>query len=257
MDTMTWEPRQFIDLEAASRSAAELITEAAQDAVHRRGRFTLVLAGGSTPRRLYEMLADPKHSSSMPWAETFLFWGDERCVPLDHEHSNYAMAQETLLSKVNIPEENVFLVPTHTGTPAEIAARYEEKLRLFFADTSDSVEQGMPPELSALPRFDLILLGMGKDGHTASLFPGDPALHEERRWVTAVEHPRGNPQVPRVTLTLPVINNARRVLFLVAGNEKRHVIDAILSDPDDAAVLFPAARVEPKEGVLLFHDYDI
>ncbi len=254
---MTWEPQPFTDLEAASRAAAGLINEAAQVAVHRRGRFTLVLAGGSTPRRLYEMLADPEHSSSMPWAETFLFWGDERCVPLDHEHSNHAMAQETLLSKVHIPEENVFPVPTHGGTPTEIAARYEEEVRSFFADASDSFEQGIPPELSAFPRFDLILLGMGKDGHTASLFPGDPALHEARRWVTAVEHPRGSPQVSRVTLTLPVINNARRVLFLVSGNEKRHVIEAILSDPDDAAVLFPAARVKPKEGVLLFHDYDI
>lgn len=179
-----------------SRAAAILISRLAGDRVEKNGRFTLVLSGGRTPRVLYEMLSASPFLDEIPWEETHLFWGDERFVPRDHPQSNYLMAQSALISRVPLPTENVHPVPVEEGTLGEAASTYEEHLRGFLG-----VPFGAPPN----PSFDVVLLGMGADGHTASLFPGDPVLEERERWVASLRAPEGYQARDRVTLTLPVM----------------------------------------------------
>jgi 6-phosphogluconolactonase len=173
------------------------------------------------------------------WSRVHVFWGDERCVPPDHPDSNYRMAREALLDRVLLPEANVHRIEGELG-PEEAAVAYERTLRAFFVEHSG--EGGG----AAAPRFDLILLGMGKDGHTASLFPGHPVLEETKRWVAAVAVPAIAPALPRVTLTLPVLNVAGGVTFVVAGREKREVLRAVLDNPETARDLYPAAMIQPR-----------
>ena len=203
-----------------------------QQAVATRGRFSAALSGGSTPRALYERLASAEFSSRIPWQDVHLFWGDERCVPPDHADSNYRMTAESLLGRVALPAENIHRIHGELA-PHEAAAHYEAGLRAFFGST---------------PVFDLVLMGMGDDGHTASLFPDSPALAESARWAVAVEHTAPPPPlVSRVTLTFGVFNAARRVVFLVTGASKAQKLAEIRRGAD-----LPAGRIRPPNGDLLW-----
>ncbi len=226
------EPRMriFATLEEASRALAAEIARALAGAVAERGRATIALAGGGTPRTCYEALA--AEHSGLPWPRTHVSWGDERFARHDSPESNYRMARETLLEAVPIPPENVHPWATQMERPEQAAAAYEADLAALFG--------------GALPRFDTMLLGLGEDGHTASLFPGSPALRIEDRWAVPSEAP-AEPR-RRLTLTLPVINNARAVHFLVAGAGKREAVRCARSGGHPERC--PAALVRPKSGTL-------
>lgn len=213
---------------ALATGVCDLIAERAERSVTERGRFLLVLSGGETPAPLYDELAARR---GLPWARTHVFWGDERCVPATDPRSNCALAEARLLSRVDLPRSHVHPAPVEAGPPEQAARQWEERLREFFG-----------PEVP-FPVFDLILLGVGSDGHTASLFPGHPALEERSRWAAAVEHPGADPAVARLTLTLPVLNQGRCVAFL-AGAEKRAVVEVIRRGGRGASLL-PAAKVRP------------
>lgn len=218
-------------------AAAELVVHTTNDAVAQRGRFTIALSGGSTPKSLFNLLAT-NAKSTLPWDSMFFFWGDERHVlPTDPE-SNYRMANEAMLSKVPVPAGNVFRIPTENPNADAAAAAYEETLRKFFAVGPKGV-----------PRFDLILLGLGPDGHTASLFPGTTALQEKTRLVLAnwVEKLKTS----RITLTLPVLNAARCVAFLVSGTDKAPALHEILEGTSPGE-LYPAKLVSPSDGKLFW-----
>ena len=240
---MKIEVRRFPDLEELNRDAAVLICDWAAECVRERGSFAVALSGGSTPRRLYERLTRPPCDVKVPWSHVHFFWGDERCGRSTHKDSNYNMAQESLLRKIAPPPENVHRPPSEVAPPERAADLMEGDLRSFFS--GDRLHDGFPV-------FDLVLLGLGQDGHTASLFPGDGAVEERERWVAAVAKPSGTPPVPRLTLTLPVLNSARCVVFLVSGAGKREVVREVLSHPDTAGRRFPAALVRPPEGRLLW-----
>lgn len=218
--------------EALARTAAEMFMEQARISIQKRRCFTVALAGGNTPRHLYASLSTPEFSSQIDWENVHLFWGDERCVPPSHPESNFRMVREFL--QVPVPEQNIHRIQGELP-PEEAAMRYEQELRAFFGE---------------IPRFDLILLGLGEDGHTASLFPTSPALHEQTRWVVDVSHAVPPPPlVPRVTLTLPVINHAREVLFLVSGSTKAERVAQILHGATTPEEL-PASAVQPLNGNL-------
>ena len=194
--------------------------------------FSVALAGGNTPRRVYELLATEGFKQRVEWARVHLFFGDERCVPPDHPDSNYAMVYEALISKVAVPAKNVHRI-VGEGNPGESATLYENELRTFFAGTS-------------WPRFDLVLLGMGEDGHTASLFPGSDALNERSKWVVTTKPESGGHD--RITLTVPVFNHAARVVFLVAGAAKAERLAQVLR-PQYLPPL-PAQGIHPVTGSL-------
>jgi 6-phosphogluconolactonase len=215
--------------------AAEDFIHLAEQAVSAAGRFTVALSGGSTPKGLYSLLAAPGYRERIPWSELHLFWGDERCVPPDHLESNYRMVQESLLSKINMPAKNVHRMAGEKE-PKLAAAEYEEQLRTFFH---------LPK--AALPRFDLILLGLGEDGHTASLFPGSDALSDTERLVAASYVNKLNSH--RLTVTLPVLNHAAQIMFLVAGESKAAMVKEVLR-AEPASSTFPAAKVRPTNGRL-------
>lgn len=223
---------------ALAGEAARRFVAAGRQAIADRGHFAVVLAGGSTPAGLYRLLAAPPYRDQVDWSRTYVYFGDERCVPPDHPDSNYRMARETLLDVAPIPAGNVFRMAGELS-PDEAARRYAALLRRNF-----SLRGG------ARPRFDLILLGMGDDGHTASLFPGMPALAEARRLVVGSDVPGYvRPAVSRVTLTYPVLNAARGVLFLVAGANKVAAVAAVLAGPEPPEPL-PARRARPRQGRL-------
>jgi 6-phosphogluconolactonase len=243
---LEYDLRTFPTLETASLAAADLIEAAAGAAISDKGFFTLVLTGGADVRLLFEYLGGPPYSSRLSWQEIHFFWGDERCVAPDHPDSNHAMARELLLAKVIAPLVNVHRMQAELAPPEKAAMEYEKTLRAFFAPHPGLTN-------GRFPCFDLLLLGMGSDGHTASLFPGSPLLLEEERWVAGVAAPAGEPPVPRVTLTLPVLNSAREILFLTAGPEKKTILDQIIIDQQAAAQRFPAARVRPAGDLRWFH----
>jgi 6-phosphogluconolactonase len=218
-------------------AAAEEVIRTATAAVAKRGRFTIALSGGSTPKNLYTLIA-ANASATLPWDQMFFFWGDERHVPPDNPESNYRMAKETLLSKAPIPPANVFPIPAENPDAAAAAEAYEQTLRKFFT---------LAP--GEFPRFDLILLGMGPDGHTASLFPETAALQEKSRLVVAnwVEKLGAS----RITFTLPVLNSARCVAFLVSGTDKAAVLHEVL-EGDAPAEKYPSKLVRPSEGKLIW-----
>jgi 6-phosphogluconolactonase len=215
------------------QAAAEEVIRSATDAVAQRGLFTIALSGGSTPRNLYTLIA-ANASATLPWSQMFFFWGDERHVAPDNPDSNYRMAKEALLSKVPVPPANIFPVPAENPDATQAAEIYEQTLRRFFAVA--------PGEF---PRFDLILLGMGPDGHTASLFPETPALQEKSRLVVAngVEKLGSS----RITFTLPLLNAARRVAFLVSGTDKAAALHEVL-EGNAPAEKYPSRLVQPREG---------
>jgi 6-phosphogluconolactonase len=218
-------------------AGAQQFATLAEAAVAQRGIFNVVLSGGNTPRQLYQRLVQPPYLDGLDWLNIHVFFGDERCVPPEHPDSNYGMANEALLSHVTLPESNIHRMPGEL--PAEQAAdTYAAELHAIFG--------------SNLPEFDLVLLGLGEDGHIASLFPGAPALHEESRWVVAVAHTAPPPPLlPRLTLTLPVLNAARNVVFLVSGENKSRILANVLEEPAGFQQL-PAQLVQPASGNLLF-----
>jgi 6-phosphogluconolactonase len=231
--------RVFPDSDALSRAALAELLRIMSDAVKERGRFAIALAGGHTPAKLYQMWAQPeKGSMRTPWERVHLFWGDERYVPHDDPASNYRMTRESLIAHVPIPKDNVHPMPTELPSPEKAAEAYEAELRRFF---------GAGP-----PAFDLQLLGLGVEGHTASLFPGSPALEEKERWVAAVEAPAKPPQ--RLTLTLLVLNQARNTFFLVVGEDKRKIMAALRGEALSGPSPYPAARIQPSGPVVWFLD---
>lgn len=221
-----------------SRTAAEAIVLRAADAIRDHGRFVVALSGGSTPRSLFQLLASPEYAARIDWTKVHVCWGDERCVPPEDSQSNYRMASDALLDHVAIPESNVHRMRGEDA-PEVAAAAYEATLRELF---------DMPQQHQGdFPAFDLILLGLGADGHTASLFPDGAVLHERTRWVAADYGE--SVSMWRITLTLPLINAARHVLFLVAGDDKADMVQRILGAHHESELL-PAARVAPVHGIL-------
>jgi len=227
------------------RTTVTGIVDAARTAVAARGVFSIALSGGATPRILYEMLASPAVAAEAPWEDIRIFFGDERHVPPDSPDSNYRMTREALLDHVPIPEQNVHRIMTELPNADMVAVAYAEDIRHAF-DLRDSPGPGgqLP-----LPRFDLILLGIGPDGHTASLFPHSPALAERRKLVVA--NPVPSLQTTRITITLPVIDNAARVWFMVTGGTKAHILKEVIEGPYDPDRL-PSQYVNPTDGELLF-----
>lgn len=206
--------------------ALAVVLEAAQTAIARQGRFTIALSGGSTPKPLYEAIS----TQNLPWEKIHIFWGDERYVPPDHPDSNQAMARNAWLDRVNLPPGNIHPVPTDEVDPADAARKYEAHLQTFF-----QVESG------EFPTFDLVLLGIGDDGHTASLFPHTEALQVHDRLITV-----GNKDgQPRITFTAPLINQARVVVFVVAGASKQTALAEIFAPTGDATT-YPARLVQPQ-----------
>lgn len=225
--------KTFPDLVKLSRAAAEFFVTVAKDAIEDRERFTTALSGGSTPESLYALLGSDAYAARLDWSKVHIFWGDERCVPPDHLDSNYRMARQALLDNVPIPPSNVYRIRGELK-PDEAAADYESQLRSFFGGE---------------PRFDLVLLGMGADGHTASLFPRSTALEAGEALVVAtyVDELR----VWRVTLTANAINSAANVVFLVAGKSKaERVKQAIEGDANPRDL--PARLIAPKNGKLIW-----
>ena len=203
-----------------------------------RGRFLVSLSGASTPKALYQLLATPEWRTTVNWSKTHLFWGDERFVPPDDPQSNYRMTSEALLSRIPIPSANVHAVPTQLGTPQEAAAAYERTIREV------SIAAG-----GEIPRFDLILLGLGENGHTASLFPHSPVLHETARLVAADFVQEVN--LYRITMTAPLINHARCAIFLVSGSGKAAVLKEVLTGPYQPEEL-PAQLIKLDQGMLIW-----
>ncbi len=229
----------FDTAEMMSEAAADFIIQLAAESIEQRGRFVISLSGGHTPGKLYALLATPVFRHQIEWNKTFVFWGDERFVPLDDERNNAYMAKLLLLDKIDIPSTNIYPIPVDLP-PAEAARAYEQTLQAFFGKSQ--------------PSFDLILLGLGNDGHTASLFPGTPVLHERNSLVKEVYVVEQ--QMFRITMTTVLINQARNIAFLVTGKEKAPIMKTLFSNftqPDK----YPAQLIEPANGDLFwFADHE-
>jgi len=233
------EIRILADANSIAQTAAAEFLEAARESVGEKGSFSIALAGGSTPKTLYGLLAsNPLLQAKVPWSKIQFFFGDERHVPPDNAESNFCMANEAMLAKVPIDPKQVHRIKAEKRNPAQAAVEYEDDLR-----TSFGLAAGQ------LPRFDLVLLGMGPEGHTASLFPGTKALKEERRLV--VSNWVGKLYTDRITLTPPVLINAARVIFMVHGEEKAPALKAVLEGPYEPDQL-PAQLIRPKMGKVLW-----
>jgi 6-phosphogluconolactonase len=226
------ELRVFPGLEELSRAAAAAVADTINEAVRSSGRCSVALSGGTTPRELYRALGT-SFRDAVAWADVHVFWGDERLVPADDSRRNDRMAQEMLLDRVSCPASHVHRMPTSALPPADAARDYEETMRRYFVD--------------GRPRFDLVLLGLGADGHTASIFPDSPALDERQHWVCAVRVPADPPL--RLTLTMPVLSQASNVFFLVSGAEKSRALRAALDERTNPRTC-PAAAVRPTNGAL-------
>ena len=224
--------RVCADQEALSLAAAELFTAEARQAVEARGRFIVALSGGSTPQRTYELLSQKPFRELVPWQDIHVFWGDERCVSADDPRNNARMARQAMLDHVPVPFEQVHPMVCNSSTPVAVAA-YEALLRDFFADGRS--------------RFDLVLLGLGENGHTASLFPGTSALEERQRWVAEVTEE----DLHRLTLTTAAINQAVLVVFLVSGIDKAPILRKVFTATDDLRSI-PACLIKPANGELLW-----
>jgi 6-phosphogluconolactonase len=234
---MSQESRQvYPDAAALAKAAAVDLLRRAQQSVAERGHFTLALAGGSTPRKLYSLLASDADFRDFPWDKTHLFFGDERHVPPSHVDSNYLMVSGTLLASGRVPAANVHRVRAELPDADRAAADYDAELHTFFTPAM---------RFNGFPRFDVILLGMGPDGHTASLFPDSKALREKERWVVANWVEKFN--AARITFTFPVLDAARAVLLLVAGADKADMLHEVLVTKRSTAV-YPVQQVQPLDG---------
>ena len=220
------------DRNALNNRAAECVRDIAKKAIFSSGTCHIALSGGSTPKSLYALMATAEWKGQFQWDHIHFFWGDERCVPITHPDSNYAMVERELLSKVPVPAKNVHRFPVELNEPDAIAAEYEKELKELFG-------------ANGVPRFDLILLGLGENGHTASLFPHCPALHETKRLVVAdwVEEVKSH----RLTFTVPLINAARQIVFLISGAGKAQVLKDVTQGPRQPEQL-PAQLISPSSG---------
>jgi len=225
------------DFEKLAEEAAVQFIKLARQSIECRGIFSVALAGGSTPRNCYKLLAGEAFQRKISWKYVHLFWGDERNVPYNHSDSNYQMVREELLDKITIPSKNIHPFPTDLN-PEEAAESYENELCRYFN-----------LQLGQFPGFDLILLGMGTDGHTASLFPNTMALKEKKRLAIANYVEVLNAY--RLTLTVPLINNSRTVIFLVSGDSKAEILNQVLNQSGDS-VLYPCQLIKPESGRLIF-----
>ncbi len=222
----------YPDTNTLSQEAAQFIVRLPNESIVTRGRFSIALSGGSTPKVLYGLLGSELYRDQIDWSKVDVFWSDERCVPPDSADSNYAMAREVLLSRVPLSPQQVHRMPAELSDHHAAAQAYEREIQQSFGTSN-------------IPHFDLIQLGMGPEGHTASLFPHQPSLHEEQRLVVFVIVPK--PPPPRLTFTPPILNAARHVLFLVTGAEKADAVKAVIEgeyQPDE----YPAQIVRPSEG---------
>ncbi len=222
--------RIFSTVEALIGSAAQLIVDLAKKSVEEKGRFILCLSGGETPKGLYSLLSMKPYCDLVPWKNTFVFWSDERFVPAEDDRNNANMATSALLSKIDIPSTHIFPIPVNL-LPEEAAKKYEETLQAFFGNET--------------PHFDLVLLGIGEDGHTASLFPGTAVLNEKLHWVKEVYV--DDLKMVRITMTALLINKARHILFLVKGKEKSAILKTILMtqlQPEK----YPVQMIRPEQG---------
>ena len=226
--------RQFADPEELSHAAAEAFCRIGRDAVAARGRYDVVLSGGSSPRRTYELLA-AEYREQLTWERVQFFWGDERAVPPRDKNSNFGMARDALLDPLAISREQIHRIEGEREDLDAAAREYQDEIARILVEPPDG-----PP-----PAFDLVLLGMGADGHTASLLPGSSALDESERWVVAQHAPSLG--ADRVTMTPPVFNAARHVLFLVAGRDKAEMLAQVIEGPQDPRRL-PAQAIQPAPG---------
>lgn len=222
----------FKDVAELCESTANFIIDLANRSIAAKGQFVLVLSGGSTPNELYKLLATETFQKKMPWKNTIIFWGDERCVGLDDKLNNAYVAKSLLLDKIDIPATNIHITPVNLS-PAEAANKYEQDLKDFFK--------------SKPPQFDLIFLGLGENAHTASLFPGTEVLHEKNRWVKEVYVEEQ--KMYRVTMTEPLINQAHNIIFLVTGKSKAEVLYTIFNSPYQPEK-YPAQLIRPVNGNL-------
>ncbi len=226
--------RIFRGIGALIKAAADLFADTARNSVASRGRFVVALSGGQTPKNAYQLLAGTTYSERIPWEQTHIFWGDERCVPRDDPKNNARMAFDTLLNYVPIPRSNIHPIPSEESSE-KCADAYEKLLRDFFQDQP--------------PRFDLIFLGLGENGHTASLFPNTPILSEQKRWVRHLYLAEQN--MYRVSLTSVIINQATLIAFLAYGGNKSHILQQVLAGPFQPQHL-PAQLIRPVQGDLLW-----
>lgn len=226
-------------LEQVSATAAEEIIQCAASAVEKRGVFRIALSGGSTPKTLYTRLSSDDLKKQMPWRSTHFFWSDERTVPPDHPDSNYRMAREAMFKHVDVSESQIHRIHAEVEDPNRAAEEYEKEIRQHFNVVTD------------VPQFDLILLGMGPDGHTASLFPGTEALNEQIRLVVSNWVSKFNTH--RITFTVPLINHAATVMFLVCGEDKAATLKAVLEGPYDPEV-YPSQLIKPDGDLIWFID---
>jgi 6-phosphogluconolactonase len=216
-----------------AKTAANIFRSGAKDCVMQTDLFTVALSGGSTPRDMHKLLAEEPYASEIPWSKTHIFWVDERCVGVDDPASNFGLAKKDFLERIPIPLEQIHPMPGECA-PEEGAKNYHKEMEKVFQTKEED-----------LPVFDLIFLGMGKDGHTASLFPGGKPSHAPGRWVIAVKG--GDPNVYRLTLTYEVLNRAKRVTFLVSGKEKAPTVKTVLANKD---ARLPAQKIQPLKGKL-------
>lgn len=233
-------PLIYADADALAQAAAVDLAKLAQATVAERGIFTLSLAGGSTPKKLYSLLATDPAYRAIPWEKTHLFFGDERHVPPDDADSNYRMVRESLLVSGLVPEANVHRMKAEMPDANQTASAYESEMQKFF---DEKMRQ------NGFPRFDLILLGMGPDGHTASLFPESPGLKEKSRWV--ISNPVEKFKTDRITFTFPVLNAARMIHLFVAGKDKADMIRQVLG-PDQNHPPYPVQLVKPVDGAKIW-----
>lgn len=230
----TYQTRIVADAAALAEAAADYFVETAQAKIAAHGRFTVALSGGSTPKAMFALLATSPRREAVAWAQVFVFWGDERCVPPDHADSNYRMTHDALLAHVPLPPQNIFRMHGEAD-PTQAAQEYAAQLRQFF-------------QTAALPRFDVVFLGMGTDGHTASLFPGTRALHADSSEIVVANFVE-KLQAYRLTLTAAAINQAQHIVFLVAGADKAAPLQAV-REGEYLPEQYPSQLIRPVAGEL-------
>ncbi len=224
----------FQSIAALNKAAAEYIIAVSNEAIVERGKFTIALSGGDTPQRLYALLSEMPYSEQIHWNRTFIFWGDERCVPLNDKRNNAYQAKSILLAKTDIPLVNIHSIPVDLP-PLVAASTYEKELKVFFGND--------------LVNFDIVLLGLGENGHTASLFPETKVIHEHAQGIRAVFVE--DEKMFRITMTAPLINHARHVLFLITGEKKAKILGKIF-DSASQHDKYPAQLIKPIHGDLLW-----
>jgi len=247
------EPELFFlpDLDKLNKVVITSLISLAHETVSETGKFSIALSGGRTPLSLYSIMGEDIVQQNFPYFNTHFFWGDERFVQKDHDESNFKWANEKLLSKINIPDKNIFPIYQDNMTIQECADAYNQKIETFFAEN-------LANDIYEEPLFDAILLGLGKDGHTGSLFPGDKAVEETSKFVLPATAPSEYSIRERITFTLPLINRSRRVYFIVSGKEKQEIVETIINDPETAERKYPAALVTAKERLMWYlHDIKV